>query len=56
MNANLQNGDVLSGIGLLNSHTPPQDNELRNLNEINISVDNGGVNDDYCYDNSSTGY
>ena len=26
MNANLQNGDVSSGIGLLNSHTLPQYN------------------------------
>ena len=26
MNDNLQNGDVSSGIGLLNSHTHPQDN------------------------------
>ena len=27
MNTNLYNGDMISGIGLLNSHTFPQDNE-----------------------------
>ena len=55
MNANVQRGDVSSGIGLLNSHTLPQDNESSNLNEMNTSVENGDVNDDYCYMDSSTG-
>ena len=26
MNANIKNGDVISGIGLLNSHSIPKDN------------------------------
>ena len=56
MNENLHNGYVISGIGLLNKHNPPQDSESSKLNEINISVDNGDVNYDCCYMNSSTGY
>ena len=35
MNDNHQNGDVSSGIGLINSHTLPQCNKLSNLNVIN---------------------
>ena len=54
MNDTLHNGDLSSGIGLLNRHTLPQYNESSNFNEINISVDNGGVNGDYFYMNSST--
>ena len=53
INANLHNGDVISGIGLLNSHTIPQDNESSNSNDMNISVENGDVVGDYCYMNSS---
>ena len=55
MNETLQNGDVGSIIGLLNSHTLPQDNESSKLNEINIIFDNGYVTGDYCYMNSYTG-
>ena len=50
----LQNGDLISGIGLLNSNTLPQDNESSNLNDINISDDNDDVNDNYCYISSYT--
>ena len=55
INETLQNGDVISGIGLLNSHTLPQYEESNEMNEINMSVDNGDVNGDYFYMNSSTG-
>ena len=51
MNANLQNGDVSSGISLLNSHTLTQCNKSINLNDMNMSVENGDV---YGV-NSSTG-
>ena len=51
----LQNGDVSSVIGLLNSHTLPQYNESSQLNDMNMSVDNGDVNGCYFYINSSTG-
>ena len=44
MNDTLQNGDLSSGIGLLNIHTLPQYNESSDLNEMNMSVDNGDVN------------
>ena len=54
MNYNLHNVYVSRGIGLLNRHTPPQDNESSNLNEMNMSVDNGDINGDYCYMNDST--
>ena len=56
INDNSHNKDVSSGIGLLNSHTLPQDNESSNLNETNMRVDNGDVNGDYCYMNIYTGY
>ena len=56
INDTLQNIDVSSGIGLLNGHTIPQDNESSNFNEMNMSVDNGDVNGAYCYINSSTIY
>ena len=56
INETLQNGDVSSGIGFLNRHTPHQSNETIILNEVNMSVYNGDVNGDYCYMNSSTGY
>ena len=52
----LQNGDVSSVIGLLNIHTLPQGNESSKLNEMNMSVDNGDVNGDYCYMNIYTRY
>ena len=55
MNKTLQNGDVSSVIGLLNSHTLPQYNESSQLNDMNMSVDNGDVNGCYFYINSSTG-
>ena len=55
MNANLYNGDVSSGIGLLNSHTLTQYKKSSNLNKINIGVRNGDVNGDHFYMNSSTG-
>ena len=55
MNDKLQNGDVSSVIGLLNSHAIPQDDELINLIAIFISVHNGDVNVIYCYINDSTG-
>ena len=45
-----------SVIGLLNGHTLHQDNESSNLNDMNIIVDNGNFNVDYCYINISTGY
>ena len=51
----LQNGYVSSGIGLLNSHTLHQYNESSNFNDMNMIVDNGGVNVDYLYLNISTG-
>ena len=54
MNNNKKKGDASSGIGLLNIQTHPQDNEPSNLNEMNMSVDNGDFNGDYCYMNSST--
>ena len=56
MDETLKNVDVSSVIGLINSHTPPQDNESSRLNEINIRVDNGDVNDDYFNMNGYTGY
>ena len=55
MNTNLHNGDVSSGIGLLNSQNIPQDIESSKLDEMNMSFDNGGINGDYFYMNSSTG-
>ena len=55
MNETLQNGDVSSGIGLIKIHYLPQANELRKTNGMNMSVDNGDVNGDYYYMNSSTG-
>ena len=54
-NDTLQNGDTSSGIGLLNSHTLHQADEQSKVNEINMSVDNGDVNGDNFYMNSSTG-
>ena len=55
MDDTLYNGDVSSGIGLLNRHTLPQDNKSSKLNEMNMSYENGDVNDNYCYINSYTG-
>ena len=54
MNPTLHNIDVSSGIVLLNIHTLPKDNESIHLNEMNISVENGGFNSYYCYTNSTT--
>ena len=56
MNSNLHHGDVISEIGLLNSHTLPQYNKSSNSNYMNMSVGNVDVNGDYCYMNISTGY
>ena len=56
INDTLQNGHMSSWIGLLNSHTLLQDNESSKPNEKNMSVDNGYVNGNYFYINSSTGY
>ena len=47
MNETLQNGYVISEIGLLNSHTPPQTKKSSILNKINTSVENGDVNGEY---------
>ena len=55
INETLHNVDVSSVTGLLNSHTLPQPNESSKFNELDISVDNGGFNGDYCYMNSSNG-
>ena len=55
MSSTLQNGYLSSGIGLLNSHTLPQDNESSKLNEMNIIFDNEDVNGDYFYMNIYTG-
>ena len=55
MNETLNNEDVSSGIGLLNSHTLPQDNISNKLIDVNMSVLNGDVDGYYCYMNSSTG-
>ena len=54
-NETLQNGDASTGIGLLKRHTLPKDKKSSKANEINMSVDNGDVNGDYCYRNSYTG-
>ena len=54
MNTNLQNVDMSNGIGLLNSHTLPQDNKSSNLNEMNMSIGNCDVNGGYFYMNIST--
>ena len=54
MNNNLWNGDVSIGIVLLNNRTLPQDKESNNLNDMNMSVDNGDVNGDYFYMNIFT--
>ena len=54
MNENLQNVDVSSGIGLLSTHTTSQDDESSKLNDMNMSVENGDVNGDYCYMNIHT--
>ena len=55
MNANLQNGHVSSEIGLPIRHTLPQYNESSNLDEMNMSIENGDINGGYFYMNSSTG-
>ena len=55
MNDTLQNVDVSSGIGLLKSHTLPQNKKSSKINEMNISVGNSDDNGYYCYMNSSTG-
>ena len=56
MNETLQNGDVSSGIVLLNGHTLPQANKSIKLDDMNMSVYNGDVNDSYIYMNSYTVY
>ena len=54
MNETLHNGDMGSGIGLLNSHNIPQYKKSSNLNLMHMSVENGDANGDYCYMNGST--
>ena len=54
MNANEQNGDVSSGVFLLNRYTLHQYKESSNLNDINMVVENGYVNGGNCYMNIST--
>ena len=56
MKETLHNGYVSSGIGLLNIHTLPEDNQSIEQNEMNISVDNGYGNGHCCYRNSSTAF
>ena len=56
INDTLNHLDVSNVIGLLRSHTIPQDNESSKLTQINMSVYNVDNNVDYCYINSSTGY
>ena len=56
MNDTLHNWDVSSVIGLQKTHNLPQANKSSKVNGVNISVDNGHFNGDYCYMNSSTGY
>ena len=56
MNETLQNEYLISGIGLLNSHTILQSNESNEVNEVNMSVYSGDINGDYCYVNSYNGY
>ena len=55
INVTLQNGDVISGIGLLNRHTPHKDNDSSNFNDMNMGAKRFHVNGGYCYMNSSTG-
>ena len=54
MNENSQSVGLIIWISLLNSHTLPPDNKSSKMDDTNNSVDNGGVNCDYCYINSST--
>ena len=54
MNYNLHNVDVSSGIGLINSNTPPQFNESSNQDEMNWGVKNYNVSGGHCYTNSNT--
>ena len=55
MNANLQNVDASCGSCLLNSHNLSQYKKSRNLNDVNMGVENGDVNGGNCYMNSPTG-
>ena len=54
MNTNLHNGDVSSGIGLINSHTLPQCNKPSNSNQMNWGIKNGDVSGGNCYINIHT--
>ena len=56
MNDTLQNVDMISWTGLLKSNTIPLYNEWSQLNHMNMSVDNGDVNDNYCYMSGCTVY
>ena len=49
MHTNLQNGDMSSGIGLLNIHILPQYDESSNLDEMEMGVENVNVNGGRCY-------
>ena len=55
MNETLHNVYVSSGIALLNIHSLTQANKSSKLDELNRSVENGGVNGDNFYTNGSTG-
>ena len=54
MNDNLKDGDVSSGIGLINSHTIPQCNKYFNLNGMNWGFKNGDVSGGHYYMNNHT--
>ena len=54
MNADLQNVDVISVIGLIQSHTLLQFNESHNLNDMNWGVENGYISGGNCYMNIHT--
>ena len=48
-NSDLWNGDVSSGICLINSHSLYQFNESSNLNDIIYGVENGAVSGGHFY-------
>ena len=54
INETLYKGNVSSEIGLLYSHIFIQSNKSSKLNKMNMSIDNGDINGNYCYMNSST--
>ena len=54
MNTKFQNGDVSSGIGLINRHTITKFKGLIKLNDMNRVVKNGDVGGGNCYMNTHT--